>query len=590
MKQHNKMTVNKKFLLSGRVRRSTVYLIFSVCLSASVMSQQTPVDSTLIRTVVVEQEYNPNILDASKINILPNVEEPSVAKGDIEYSQTLRPATSFGNYQQLMPLTRRELQPDAHRGYARFGYGNKGNIDAKLSYLFDFTSRDRLGISASLDGMNGKLEQIPPYYNPSVEMEDWKAKYYRTNVTADYLHKFNNVDMNIRGVFESDAFNYHDNVSPAGTVMELGNDKQNHTKGEVHLGFNSTTDDLPLRFMAEANYLYFNKKHNLGGETNREQIVRTKAEGIGDISDEQMVGVKFEMNNLFYSLPVLSNYTTVDLNPYYRYVKESAEIRLGAHVDLAFGQGKTVQVAPDIRGQYNFADNYLVYLNATGGRQLNDYRQLELGSPYWLPVFTSQDKNTYIPLDASLGLSGSPATGFWFNLFAGYQIRKDDLNFVNDFGDDFNYAYNYFTFADTKAFYFGAGLKYSHKDLINISLDGRYNKWDADEDFVLLMKPQFDLNASIEVKLLSNIYLDMGYNYVSRPEVTLFKANIMGVVAPMEYQMSAINNLSFGATYKFNKNFSAFVRVNNVLNKEYQYYYSYPSQKLNFMAGISASF
>lgn len=37
-------------------------------------------DSTLNRTVVVENEYNPNIMDASKINVLPKVEEPAVMK------------------------------------------------------------------------------------------------------------------------------------------------------------------------------------------------------------------------------------------------------------------------------------------------------------------------------------------------------------------------------------------------------------------------------------------------------------------------------------------------------------------------------
>ena len=30
-------------------------------------------DTTLSRTVVVEQEYNPDIMDASKVNVLPQV-------------------------------------------------------------------------------------------------------------------------------------------------------------------------------------------------------------------------------------------------------------------------------------------------------------------------------------------------------------------------------------------------------------------------------------------------------------------------------------------------------------------------------------
>ena len=37
-----------------------------------------PKDTTMNRTVVVEQEYNPDILDASKVNVLPKVEEPTV--------------------------------------------------------------------------------------------------------------------------------------------------------------------------------------------------------------------------------------------------------------------------------------------------------------------------------------------------------------------------------------------------------------------------------------------------------------------------------------------------------------------------------
>ena len=52
-------------------------------------------DSTLNRTVVVENEYNPNIMDASKINVLPKVEEPAVMKKGIEYATALRPVLAW---------------------------------------------------------------------------------------------------------------------------------------------------------------------------------------------------------------------------------------------------------------------------------------------------------------------------------------------------------------------------------------------------------------------------------------------------------------------------------------------------------------
>ena len=49
-------------------------------------------DTTLSRTVVVEQEYNPDIMDASKVNVLPKVAPPTVSKKTVEYDATLVPA------------------------------------------------------------------------------------------------------------------------------------------------------------------------------------------------------------------------------------------------------------------------------------------------------------------------------------------------------------------------------------------------------------------------------------------------------------------------------------------------------------------
>ena len=60
-------------------------------LAASAQQQ----DTTLVRTVVVENEYNPTVMDASKINVLPKVEEPTVPKTHIDYSATVRPVSAW---------------------------------------------------------------------------------------------------------------------------------------------------------------------------------------------------------------------------------------------------------------------------------------------------------------------------------------------------------------------------------------------------------------------------------------------------------------------------------------------------------------
>ena len=108
------------------------YIIGGLALAMSMPSclqaQTTqPKDTTMTRTVVVEQEYNPDIMDASKVNVLPKVEEPTVSKKEVEYATTFFPATSVPAG-LMRPYTGKEVQPGTTPGYVRAGYGNYGKI------------------------------------------------------------------------------------------------------------------------------------------------------------------------------------------------------------------------------------------------------------------------------------------------------------------------------------------------------------------------------------------------------------------------------------------------------------------------------
>ena len=65
-------------------------LTLAISIPSALQAQTTqPKDTTMNRTVVVEQEYNPDIMDASKVNVLPKVEEPTVSKKNVEYALSL---------------------------------------------------------------------------------------------------------------------------------------------------------------------------------------------------------------------------------------------------------------------------------------------------------------------------------------------------------------------------------------------------------------------------------------------------------------------------------------------------------------------
>lgn len=551
-------------------------IILLFILSTGVFAQNAKNDSTLNRTVVVEQEYNPDILDASKVNVLPKVEEPVVSKKSIEYSTSVLPVTSFGTYQAIQPFTLKEQQANAKRGYVRIGYGNYGNIDGKLSYLFDLSPKDQLGVSAGIDGMKGKF---------TLGNEKSRLHYYKSNAAINYLHRFDKVDFDLAGRWGLSNFNYH----PDALVTH-----QRFTSGDIHAGAKSTDETMPVQFSAETNLMLYSRAHDVFYENGKyvpkktnETKVHTKANVSGAINDEQKVGVSFQMDNMFYTKTYHNDYTSLLLNPYYELNNDNWKLHLGANVDFSLGFGTILQASPDIAIQYVFADSYVLYAKATGGRQLNDFRELERFCPY-ADIIASAEvhpiKNTYEQINASVGIKASPYTGVRFHIFGGYQNLKDNLFQYDPMWIPAQVAQIMIQEENTSNLYAGANLSYGFKDYFNLSAEGVYHHWNMKKNTegFFAFNPSFELKLNAEIRPIKPLLLNLGYQYTQREK--LYKGE------RAESRLNPVNNLFAGATYDIYKGFSAFVKLDNILNKKYQYYYYYPAEGFNFLAGLSFSF
>lgn len=539
-------------------------ILIATALSACVFpmqaqAQEQAKDTTVNRTVVVEQEYAPDINDATKINVVPQVTPPTVSKKAVEYDARMVPAAQIPAT-TMQAYTGQETQPKAAPGYVRLGYGNYGNLDAQANYLFSLSSRDRLNLNFGMDGMNGSL-------NLPGENGEWDAFYYRTRAAIDYLHAFNKVDLNVAGRFGLSNFN----LLPA-----LPGNKQKFTSGDFHVGVRSTDEEMPFRFSAETNLMLYQRQHDLPYDDLQETLIRTKAEVTGDISDGQSISVALAMDNVLYQHTDFENYTSLDMNPYYLLQNDDWTLRLGAHVDLAFGFGKTFRAAPDVYAQYNFADSYLLYAQAKGGKLQNDFRRLETICPYG--KLTGQTDATYEQLNAALGLKASPVTGLWMNIYGGYQNLKNDL--VQEFDGQGLLLYG----QNTSNFYFGAEVSYSYKDIFAIAASGTYRNWDTKKDeanpyadAALRFKPALEADLHADIRPISPLLFKLGYQHIARQKTE-------GTT------VDAVSNLYAGLEYKLFKGISIYARANNLLNQKYQYYWGYPAEGINFVGGVSFCF
>lgn len=536
--------------------RQWIFFALAV-LTMPMQAQQAEQDSLLSRTVIVEQEYNPVISDASKINRLPEVEEPTVPKRKIEYSITPIPVATFGVSTPMASFTRPDEQPDAQRGYVRLGYGNYGNLDARLSYLLNISKKDRLGILAGIDGMNGKLDFPEGKY---------KRHDYRSDIALGYLHRFDRLDMDIAGRWGLHNFGY----APSAPLAH-----QRFTSGDIHAGVSSTDSELPVCFNAETNLQLYSRAHEWTGNGSdqmaiSEKRIRTQGNVWGTIDPKQQVGLSLQMDNFFYTKAYRSDYTALKLAPYYDYKADNWQLHAGVNADFSFNNGKTLQASPDVDARYIFNESYTVYAQAKGGRIFNDFRHLEAFCPYLMTLpGQAQPSNTYEQVNASIGIKASPYPGTHIHLYGGYQNLKDDLyQKKNGQGRIVAGA------EDTNNFYAGASLSYTYKDWGGISIEGTYRNWDATDE-ALAFKPSFRLVADLYARPLDALLVGAGYTYQKYQK---------------DFGQGKISDLHLRATYDIYKGLSAYLRIGNLLNRKYSHYWDYPVEGFNFVVGVSYQF
>lgn len=525
-------------------------------------------DTTLNRTVIVENEYNPTVMDASKINVMPKMNEPKATKKNINYATSLREVSAW-DYQTMSPVVREWESDAAYRGYLHAGYGNEGNVDLGLGYLWDISKKDRLNVSTSLDGFNEKQKE-----------GEYASRLYNTKVGLDYKHSFKKVDFLLGGNFHSQALSYITNEDYVMEGMEFSN-KQHRTMGNAYMGFVSTDQEMPIQFAGELGLKYLGSKYSLlDSDKDKETNLYLK----GDVSKLLNAGHRFGLglrfDNYSYSAEHAENATALDLNPYYVIQNDHWNVRIGAHIDWWGGEDDKVYISPDVYAENRFAESYVLYAKAGGGRQVSGLYELTDVTPYWITGIASP---VYMNLDAALGLKGSPVEGFWFHVSGGYQIRENDIC-LSWGGDGYPMFYAFNWTGDTKVFYGAAELRYDYKDLVDFSLSGTYYNWKWEsKDWVggeelseaaLSLKPELEINAEIGAKVMTGLRANVGYEYVKRYE---------GICEP-------ISNLYVGASYALWKNLQVYGKINNILNKEYMGADAYPAQGINFLAGLSVRF
>jgi len=554
------------------MNRKCIYSALLAGVSVVLMAQDPSID----RNVTVEREYQPVIEDAGKITTLPEILEPSATRLRVDYGDVFQPLP-LGRFLQSLPMTAYQAEQGRRQeAFIRLGLGNYWNTMGELTLPVIKKEKDRLDVNIEHRGTFGR------------------RKFSETQGSIDYNHLFKTTELFASVGGNHRFFNYFGshfspsgNRLPADTLTGVVAD-DSHMAYNGTIGFRTISDRSRFRHKGELKYDALST--NSGW---KENIVNARY-GFSTPYKKDRYGIDFDLQNLTYEAPALSSYVHPDysvltLNPYYLIEREKASVRLGLSSTFSFVTGRAFNPSPDIHGEWKVFPKFLAVYGGVGGDFVTvTSARLFNENPWVRPSLRVKD--TYTPFKPYLGVKLKPAHFLLLDGFVEYNSIKDQYFFVNDpamvtrqTGATFPILANWFgvEYSDASLVRFGGRLAFQYKNQISSSVKLVANKWTTESIAQAWMKPALEADWNIDVKVNPNLTISSNFYYEGERFARLGSQVV---------EMNPVADLNLSASYFFNRTFSSFVKLNNILNSNYEQFLGYDVQGFNFMLGGAISF
>lgn len=557
-------------------------------------SAQTDNKNTLQRAVTIEKEFTPIVQDASKINVIPEMEVSASARPDIRYTEW-KNARNETPTLDLLPAGDGGVEaPDHQRGYAQIEMGNYLNINANAGIRIVDRQRDQLLFWYSHNSTNGTLAYLTDNNKTHQRRNDNK-------LNLAYTHTFDRASWNTTAYYRYNGFNYYG--------MPLYNIDKNRLAGlstttdqqtVQHYGFDTRIASKPnkeFNYTAEISYRGYNSDLGLfyGQRGVLENHLSTRLDGSAPLGDNYLIGVAVGMDNLIYNRCDRENYTVLRANPYFGIEKEALKFRAGAIVDLSIHDNTIFRIAPDVRLEWEFEKLWFLYTSLTGGKSLNTWEKMSAITAYVDP--SRKMSNTYTPADFTVGLRTATFKQLHFTLYGGIKYSIDALfdyrwQYIEATGTGGRLTRPVVSFYATDAYAWKAGfeIQYNPRDFFKAHLAWEHNEWhqQGSKARIRSSQPRNEWKAGVTVvpirplDISADLYFADGLGYRNLTE---------GMVDyPSSGNLPNIVTLNLGAIYRLNKHIHFSAQLNNLLSKRTDLFYGMPAQRFHFLIGAGVVF
>lgn len=518
--------------------------------------------------VDVVKAFKPILSESMKIQSNPNPEIPETQTPVFSYEVPEKRMDGQPTLYTIKPLSLgTSLLPKLKNNYTKVGYGN---YNSPLFETYLNTTRNK--------NLQAGLFVKHLSFNPTGDRQ------FSNNTIYGFGKRFLG-----SGILSADALYYRNVVNlygyklPTGiTLADVGpnndiNQKFQTIEGKVAYQ-NVLKDTSKLSYKLDGGFYNFSDNRDV--TENDFKIYGTFGKRINGNPLDIKTGVN--ISNLKFGNTEY-NRVFVDINPRYKLNMDQLYINLGFNSTFFNDStGTTFYFFPIAEAGINLIKNSLTtYVGITGNLQRNTYRSLANENPF---VRSAGFRNTINSFELYGGFKGiiSPQTSFLLN--ASLANVQNLLFYV---GDSAN-LYSQKVVFDTKS-----------SSVFNVKAELNH---EFGNQFLLgFVMNYYSYSISIKAPYSMPTFttqLNLGYNMSDK---FLWKASVLTMnkresgieVAPNTINATTLKgfvDLNLGLDYRYTKNISLFVNLNNLTNNQYERWVNLPVYGFNVMGGLTVSF
>jgi hypothetical protein len=529
--------------------------------------------------IVVTDTYNPQLVDANKYYENPKVTD-SVPKQPVLDYTTIQSQYKTGF--ELDPIKAATIKGQGleklYRAHAKVGFGNYTTPYGELWVNSLRSKTMSLGLHYMHLSSTGKIKDrghagystndLDLYGKSFVGKHTLSGDlYYHRN--ARHYYGYNPSEFNLS---KDDVLQYfnHIGINLGGESNYVGDSSRIHHKIDMKYYYLADRFKTTENFFDIGGKAWFNNNNlSYGGALNFDYIRN--------------------LNNNDQLQDTVNTYL-LTIKPFFRAQGDKYMVRAGVNAFLNVQDTNTrFYFHPTIEASFNLYQDYLiVFAGINGDFKRNTFLGLTTQNMFMNTNASIQNSNHKLQING--GLKGALSKSTSFKIDVNRQMVDNMPLFVNDTA--VGPRNTFFMVYDTvRVFNVNGELAFAKGDKFTLAARGEFYSYKPRNEAKAWHLPNFRVAINGRYNIADKILVKADVYVVGTRYARVFSLDSLGLpVTPLiAKELKPYVDANLGIEYRYNKALSAFLNINNIAARRYERYYGYPSQRINFILGISYS-